>query len=204
MDPALALPHHYTVEEYFALEEVAEVRHMYYRGEILAMSGAVGTHNITVLNCVMSLRSSLQGKGCRVYAENVRLSVLQGELYTYPDVMVTCHPNDSPDQVMMQHPVLIIEVLSPGTESHDRVWKFSRYTQLPSLQHYLLVSASSWLVEWYRREPSGVWSFTPLASQEDAVTIPELGVALPLADIYTELDVQPQLDKPRTQPTPNH
>ncbi|WP_139924581.1 Uma2 family endonuclease [Hymenobacter sp. DG01] len=194
----LATTRHYTVEEYFALEEASEERHLFYRGEVFAMSGGVGAHNLTVLNCVMSLRNSLRGRGCRVYAENIRLAVLQGELYTYPDVMVTCHADDSPDKVVMQHPVLIIEVLSPGTESHDRVWKFSRYTQLPSLQHYLLVSANSWLVEWYRREPSGVWSFTPLASQEDAVTIPELGIALPLTDIYVELDIQPQLDKPRT------
>lgn len=111
--------------------------------------------------------------------------------------MVTCRPDDSPDKARMHHPVVLIEVLSSGTESHDRVWKFSRYTQLASLQHYLLVSAHSWLVEWYRREPSGVWSFTPLASETDAVTIPELDLTLPLTDIYTELDIEPQLDKPR-------
>lgn len=198
MEPAFASPRHYTVEEYFALEEVSEERHMYYRGEVFAMSGALGVHNLVKQNCVVSLRLSLRGKGCRVYDENVRLAVVQGELYTYPDVMVTCHSDDSPDKMMMHYPVVLIEVLSPGTESHDRVWKFSRYTQLPSLQHYLLVSANSWLVEWYRREPSGVWSFTPLASQEDALTIPELELKLPLADIYTELDIQPLLDKPRT------
>ncbi|UYZ61620.1 Uma2 family endonuclease [Hymenobacter weizhouensis] len=198
MEPALASPRYYAVEEYFALEEVSEVRHLFYRGEAFAMSGAVGMHTIVKQNCVVSLRLALRGRGCRVYDENVRLAVLEGELYMYPDVMVTCHPDDSPNKVMMRHPVVLIEVLSPGTESHDRVWKFSRYTQLASLQHYLLVSASSWLVEWYRREPSGVWSFTPLASQEDVVTILELGITLPLADIYTELDIQPELDKPRT------
>lgn len=197
MEPATAQSRHYTVEEYFALEEASEERHLYYRGEIFAMSGGLGTHNIVVQNCVIGLRNALRGKGCRVYAENIRLAVREGELYTYPDVMVTCHPDDSPEKIMMHHPVLIMEVLSPGTESHDRVWKFSRYTQLASLQHYLLVSANSWLVEWYRREPSGVWSFTPLASQDDVVTIPELQIQLSLTDIYTELDIQPQLDRPR-------
>ena len=198
MEPALATPHLYTVEEYFALEEVSEVRHLYYRGEIFAMSGGLGFHNIVKQNCVISLRLALRGKGCRVYDENVRLAVREGELYTYPDVMVSCHPDDSPDKIMMHNPVLIIEVLSPGTESHDRIWKFSRYTQLASLQHYLLVSADKWLVEWYRREPSGVWSFTPLAGQDEAVTISELGITLPLAELYTELDIQPEWDKPRS------
>ncbi|MDU0372552.1 Uma2 family endonuclease [Hymenobacter endophyticus] len=197
MEPVFTTPRRYTVEEYFALEEVSEQRHLYYRGEIFAMSGGLGIHNLTVLNCVMSLRNALRGKGCRVYAENIRLAVCEGELYTYPDVMVTCHPDDSPNKIMMHHPALIIEVLSPGTESHDRIWKFSRYTQLASLQHYLLVSADKWLVEWYRREPSGVWSFTPLAGQDEAVKIPELGITLLLAELYTELDIQPGWDKPR-------
>jgi Uma2 family endonuclease len=184
----------YTVEEYFALEEASEVRHEFYQGEVYAMSGGIGAHNIVVQNCVISMRAALRGRGCRVYAENVRLAVLDGGAYTYPDVMVTCHPDDSPDKGTMHQPVLLIEVLSPGTASYDRVWKFNRYTQLLSLQHYLLVSADSWLVEWFRREPSGVWSYTPLAGQNNAVVVPELELTLPLAEIYTELEIQPTLD----------
>jgi len=192
MESAHATPRRYSVEEYLALEEVSEVRHEFYRGEIFAKSGGIGFHNIVKQNCVISLRLALRGKGCRVYDENVRLAVLEGELYTYPDVMVTCHPDDSPDKPTMHHPLLLIEVLSPSTESRDRVWKFNRYTRLPSLQHYLLVSASTWLVEWYRREPSGVWSYSPLAGVNDLVALSELNIVLTLADIYTELDIQPE------------
>ncbi|UPL49594.1 Uma2 family endonuclease [Hymenobacter sublimis] len=72
----IATTRRYTVEEYFALEEASEERHLFYRGEVFAMSGGVDGHNLTVSNCVMSLRNSLRGKGCRVYAENVRLAVL--------------------------------------------------------------------------------------------------------------------------------
>ena len=186
----------YSVEEYLELEANSEIRHEYYRGEIFAMSGTSGTHNIVKQNCVISFRLGLRGTGCRLYDENVRLAVSEGELYTYPDVMVTCHPDDSPDKNIVRQPVLLIEVLSPGTESHDRVWKFNRYTRLPSLQHYLLVSASTWLVEWYRREPSGVWSYTPLSSADDAVLLPELPLKLPLTDIYTELEINPLPDRP--------
>lgn len=84
MEPAVASPRLYSVEEYFALEEAAEERHMYYRGEIFAMLEAIGLHNIVKQNCVVSLKLALRGKGCRVYDENVRLAVLEGELYTYP------------------------------------------------------------------------------------------------------------------------
>ena len=187
----------YTVEEYFALEEATKERHVFYRGEIFAMAGGSGFHNIVKQNCVISLRGALRGSGCRVYDDSIRLAVLEGELYTYPDVLVTCQPQDSPDKVVMRHPVVLIEVLSPGTESHDRVWKFNRYTQLESLQHLLLISATNWLVEWYRREPTNVWSYTPLAGAEDVVHLPEINGQLRLPDIYAELDIQPQPDKPQ-------
>lgn len=196
MEQHRPVPHFHSVEEYLALEERSETRHEYYRSEIFAMLGTSGTHNIVKQNCVISLRLALRGKGCWVYDENVRLAVSEGEFYTYPDVMVTCHPDDSPDKNMVHQPVLLIEVLSPGTENHDRVWKFNRYTRLPSLQHYLLVAANAWLVEWYRREPSGVWSYTPLSSADDAVALPELGIELPLTDIYTELNIEPLPDRP--------
>lgn len=189
-------PPQYTVEEYLALEEASQIRHEYYQGEIFAMSGGTGFHNIVKQNCVLSLRASLRGKGCRVYDENIRLAVREGQFYTYPDIMVSCHPEDSPDKTMMHHPILLLEVLSPSTENYDRVWKFNQYTRLPSLQHYLLISPTTWLVEWYRREPSGVWSYTPLSALEDVVVILELGITLPLAEVYIELDVHPLPDRP--------
>lgn len=111
MEQPQPAPAFYSVEEYLELEEHSETRHEYYRGEVFAMSGTSGTHNIVKQNCVISLRLALRGKGCRVYDENVRLAVAEGEFYTYPDVMVTCHPNDSPDKNMVHQPVLLIGVL---------------------------------------------------------------------------------------------
>ena len=57
------------------------------------------------------------------------------------------------------------------------------------MQHYLLVSQTTCLVEWYRREESGVWSFTPLTVFTDVLFIPELGVTLGLQDIYEDAGV---------------
>jgi Uma2 family endonuclease len=85
--------------------------------------------------------------------------------------------------------VLLIEVLSKSTEARDRSWKFDRYKALPSLRRYLLVSQKNCLVEWYRREENGVWSFTPLARFEDEIYLPELDVMLWLRDIYEDASI---------------
>ena len=89
----------------------------------------------------------------------------------------------------MKSPVLLIEVLSKSTETRDRSWKFNQYKQLPSLRHYLLVSQATCLVEWFRREESGVWSFTPLTFFTDELLIPELDLTLRLEDIYEDTSV---------------
>ncbi|GAA4371697.1 Uma2 family endonuclease [Hymenobacter koreensis] len=184
-----AAPRLYTVDEYMALELTSELRHEFFAGEVYAMSGGTSAHNTITLNCASSLRTALRGSGCRVYMESVQLAVAQGHYYTYPDVMVTCHPDDIAAERTMRHPVLIIEVLSPSTADHDRSWKFNQYKQLASLQHYILVSQHVCLVEWFRREPSGVWSFTALADMTDVLEMPELGVTLRVQDIYDEVAV---------------
>ena len=182
----------YTVEEYMALEQTADVRHEFFEGEIFAMSGATIVHNLLIGNCAFALRTSLRGKPSRVLTENVQLMVERGRYYNYPDVIVTCSPGDLAAERTLTEPVLIIEVLSKSTANRDRSWKFNQYKQLPSLQHYLLVSQNTCLVEWYRREESGVWSFTPLALFTDELFIPELAVTLRLADIYEDTGI-PQM-----------
>ncbi|GGG58260.1 Uma2 family endonuclease [Hymenobacter glacieicola] len=188
--------HRYTVEEYLALEETADQRHEFFEGEVYAMSGASPRHNLIAQNCAFALRQALRGKGCRVFLEGVQLAVQEGRYYTYPDVMATCEPEDLASDRVMRRPVLLVEILSPSTADHDRSWKFNQYKQLPSLQHYLLVSQHTCLVEWFRREESGVWSFTPLAELTDTLEIPELSVTLRVQDMYDELDITPMQAQP--------
>lgn len=177
-------PRRYTVEEYMALEKVSEVRHEYFEGEIFAMAGGTVQHNRLVGNCAFALRNGLGNSKCEVFFESVQLAVEKGRYYNYPDVAVTCSAVDLEADRTITSPVLVIEVLSKSTEGRDRSWKFDRYKALPSLRHYLLVSQKTCLVEWYRREESGVWSFTPLAQFPDELYFPELNVTLRVEDIY--------------------
>ena len=70
-------------------------------------------------------------------------------LYTYPDVVVTCGVEEFEDarNDTFMNPVVIIEVLSPSTESYDRGQKFQFYSGLPSLVDYLLISQDSARIE---------------------------------------------------------
>lgn len=187
----------YTVEEYFAFEEQSAIRHEYFHGEIFpldgpaAMAGATFAHNTIKQNCVMALRQGLRGSGCRVFDENVRLGIEGDKQFTYPDVMVTCHPDDQRETRIARHPSLIMEVLSASTEAHDRNWKFQQYQLLPELRQYVLVSQRQILVESYLRDTANEWKLTTLRQLSDELVIPSLQLRIGVAAIYEDVEISP-------------
>jgi len=196
-------PRRYTAEEYFAIEEASDKRHEFFEGDVFAMSGANSVHNDIVHNFILILRPKLRGSGCRVKTETMRLAVRDQLHYTYPDVMVSCHPDDRGTKQQFQHPVLIVEISSPSTETYDRTQKFNQYQNLPSLRHYVLVSQKTWLVEWFQLTEHGVWGYTALDEANDSIMIPELNLTLTLADIYDETDIVPMRIIPFDETRPN-
>lgn len=190
-------PKLYTVEEYFALEEQSDIRHEYYHGEVFpmdgpeAMAGATLAHNTIKQNGVIALRQGLRGSGCRVYDENVRLNIETDDQFTYPDILVTCHPADHAETRLVRHPSVIMEVLSSGTAARDRGWKFQQYQLLPSLQQYVLISQARVLVESFVRTDHGTWELTTLRQRADVLQLPSLKLEILVASIYEEVELGP-------------
>ena len=199
MSAAQSAPHLYTVEEYFAFEEQSGIRHEYYHGELFpldgpdspeGMAGGTKAHNKLIQNWVLALRLGLGERECEVFSENVRLAIEAGQYYNYPDVVVSCDPNDDDPRTVHQ-PILIVEVLSRSTEAHDRGWKAEQYRQLPSLQQYVLVTQTRLLVESYTRVSDNTWNLVSYRQLTDMLPIPSLELAVSLADIYKRLHIPP-------------
>ncbi len=188
----------YTVEEYFALEEVSDVRHEYYKGEIFpldgphAMAGATFTHNTIKQNCVIGLRAALRGSGCRVFDENVRTEMEPGVNYTYPDVVVTCEPILHADSRVVRQPVLVIEVLSDSTAARDRGEKLDHYMRLPSMRQIVLIHQRLPLIHSYSRpDEAAPWTVVGLRDLGDELLLPSLQLVLSVAQIYDEVALGP-------------
>jgi Uma2 family endonuclease len=58
-----------------------------------------------------------------------------------PDAVVNCGPRLSPDAITAANPAIVVEVLSPSTESIDTSDKLADYFRVPSIMHYLIVRA---------------------------------------------------------------
>src|SRR5687767_4172140 len=128
-----------TIDEYLELEKRSDVRHEYVDGLIFAMHGESQGNNLIAGNLYVALRNHLRRRGCRTYSHAVKVRVSDLDIYYYPDLVVSCDRRDR-DGYVVNHPSLIIEVLSPTTEGVDRREKRFNYARIPSLQEYVLVS----------------------------------------------------------------
>jgi Uma2 family endonuclease len=175
-----------TADEYLAWERTNQERHEYIDGRITPMSGGTADHSALSVNVTSTLHALLRRGACRVYNSDMRVQ-LSATRYVYPDASVSCDPRDRGQIDELHFPCLIVEVLSPTTEAHDRGEKFGFYRACPTIKDYVLVNASRAEIEAYRRAGS-FWALTTFGP-EDEVELASLGVRLPVAEVYDGIDL---------------
>lgn len=171
--------------EYLALDSASETRHEFLDGEAVAMAGGTPEHGAVASALARDLGTALAGRPCRVFSSDVRVRVLPTGLATYPDLSVVCGrlETDPEDPIAITNPVVLVEVLSPSTEAHDRGAKAAHYRQLPSLRELLLVSLSEPRIELQRRNDRGVWELHE-ARPGDRLELVSLGISLDVAAVF--------------------
>jgi Uma2 family endonuclease len=107
-------------------------------------------------------------------------------IFYYPDVVVSCDTEDQ-DRYFLNYPCLIIEVLSPITETIDRREKLVNYRGLPSLKEYILISQDEFKVEVYRQDEKGNWTIQTLINYNDKLHLDSVGLILEMTEIYEDI-----------------
>lgn len=154
MNPAEKnLPLRMSVAEYLASEPFSEVRREYLDGWVVPMPDSTDWHALVRLGVVMELRDRVRAMGCQLFIADfkLRLDTQQGTTFYYPDLLLSCDPQDRESPYYRRSACLIVEVTSPSTERIDRREKFYAYAQVPGLREYLIVGSESPEVELWRR-----------------------------------------------------
>jgi Uma2 family endonuclease len=156
----------FTVKEYLALEAVAEIKHEYCGGRIIAMAGADPAHNIIVSNLQLAIGNALADGPCLVLGSDQRVICEAIGEYFYPDLTVTCvEPRFAePRPQSLANPQVIVEVLSETTARYDRGDKWSAYRLIPTLTDYVMVSSLTRELEHFQRAPDGSWMSRMIAT----------------------------------------
>jgi Uma2 family endonuclease len=125
-------------------------------GLLYDMTGSSPKHSDIAGQIEFQLKLQLGRSGpCRVHHE--QYVAIPDHTPLCPDVVLTCDRGDWDDgktsrPYRIQSPLIIVEVLSPGTEKRDRGTKFALYQLCSTLEVYILASQYEPCIEVYHKE----------------------------------------------------
>jgi len=124
----------------------------------------------------------------RAYSNALRVSVSGTGLYTYPDILVICGKPEllekGNEKGTATNPKVIVEILSPTTQSYDRRDKFAHYRSIPTFCEYLLISQDRMQAEHHVKQPDGGWLLHVFCGPDAIIALDSIGVRFNLAEAY--------------------
>lgn len=138
----------YTLADALTWDESERIELIY--GDPVMMAPPTRAHQKAVSELNRQLGNYLQGKKCEVYPAPfaVRLFEQSGDYpedvdtMVEPDITVVCDPDKLDDIGCKGAPDLVMEILSPTTQRHDKFTKFNLY-QRAGVQEYWIVDPAS-------------------------------------------------------------
>jgi len=183
-----------TPRQYLVRERAAWYKSEYNDGELMAMSGASRRHSLIATRLLTALTVRLGGGPCEVHGSDMKVKADHGRWFMYPEVSVVCGQpafHGRREDVLL-NPTLVVEVLSPSTERHDRGWKLDAYQRIPSVREVVLLSQDAPIAEVFRRGPGGEWeTLLPIRGDDALLRLESIGCEVPLGQLYGGLPAVP-------------
>jgi Uma2 family endonuclease len=125
-----------SLEAHLEWEERQEDRWEFDGFAPVAMTLGMLEHSAIQLNPYRALGNRLSGSPCRVFTSDLKIRAA-GSI-RYPDAFAVCSPQRRGTTVV-EDPVMVFEILSPGTMGTDRVVKNREYRDTPSIHRYVML-----------------------------------------------------------------
>jgi len=166
---------------FLAWIEPREEFYEYAGGRAIMMVRVTRNHSQATGNLVSILKRNLDADRYDVATDGFAIGI--GDSLRVPDVIVEPRQVDG-NALEAKAPILIVEVLSPGTLHVDFGEKRQEYLSLPTLDTYLVVSPDeprAWI--WQRTD--GAFPSEPqiLEGRDQIIMLPALGVQIEFSEI---------------------
>ncbi len=179
-----------TLEDFLRWEDGSDTRYELIGGFPVAMAPPAEAHRILAARLIARIDAALASRRpCNVQPEAGVLRADRNASCFIADLAVTCQPNQRGRQ-MIEQPILIVEILSPGTERHDRLVKVPAYRQIASVAEILLIDSESLYAEILRRDGAR-WIADLVRGAEGELVLAAIGLRLGLGDLYEGIDLAP-------------
>ena len=126
------------------------------RGEVVAMAPERALHNLVKAAVFVALKGAVERAGlpCTGFTDGMTV-VIDAEHAREPDAAVQCYVATDLDSMVLEAPVIVVEITSPsfGARRHRR--EAGRVFPVPSIRHYLIVNPAKKVVHPSRAQPGG-------------------------------------------------
>jgi Uma2 family endonuclease len=121
-------------------------------GCVLTMQAERIEHTEAKLEAVIALREAIKKAGlpCSAVTDGATVRISKTTAYE-PDALVYCGERAPRGSLEIPNPVIIVEVLSPGTAMRDAQAKLQGYFSVASVQHYLILNPETRMVTHHAR-----------------------------------------------------
>lgn len=177
-----------TVEQYLEAYEGAEGRYELVDGEVLKMAAETNRHSLIKGNVYFALRQAITKTGakCTVLPDGVTVRI-NTTTAREPDVSVQCGEPPDLKSMLLAHPTIVVEIISPSSKATDANRKLAEYFSVPSILHYLIV----WPMQKYCYHHKRIGDDKVLTTimRQGAIEFDPPGLTVSLNDIFGEVDL---------------
>ncbi len=192
----------YTISEYLAQEDAADVRHEFHNGNLIEMAGGILPHNVikgefyTLAN--LAIRAAKIPH--MVLNSDTKVRIESQNRFVYPDLSITDGQPayyQSPDGALRRdiitNPLLIAEVLSENTRAFDKSEKFDLYAAIPGFREYLLIEPETvWVKQYFLQDPANnLWQIQTFTDPKTQLSLPSVNLTISLEELYKVLEKLP-------------
>lgn len=153
-EPAEKLPR--TVDEFLRWAEDRPGRYELVDGRVVAMAPERAGHARIKGLVYRRLSEAVERAGlpCEVFPDGMTVRIDAHTAFE-PDALVRCGEPLPPDAVEVPDPLVVVEVISPGSRAVDSGLKLEGYFRVPSIRHYLVVEPGKRFVIHHERSGEG-------------------------------------------------
>ncbi|HEX6001779.1 MAG TPA: Uma2 family endonuclease [Hyphomicrobiaceae bacterium] len=187
--PTQTKPHRMTVAEFLDWAS-AQPRGRYelVHGEVVQMAPERELHSVIKGEVYAALRDAIKRAGlpCRAYGDGMTV-VINDHLAREPDASVQCGVPYKRRNMILQAPLIVVEVVSPSSERVDTVEKVDEYFSVTSIQHYLIVDPTAKMVTHHERSEGGAIEKRDLLGG-DIIELKPPGMKVPVSELLPEIE----------------
>lgn len=184
-----------SLKRYLEMEADSAEKLEFHNGKITTMAGGTLIHNIIAGKVITALNTFIDektlpflvaGSDMKIHVESPNVHVV------FPDAVVICQQPIyyQGRKDIITNPLLIVEVLSPSTEAHDRTDKFGLYRTLPSFQEYVLIHQDQVKATVFTRQDDTTWIMRDYDGPDAIPVLHALhGCTLDFAKLYKGIEL---------------